>query len=408
MIEKNKIQRLTPEDKLFMIYNTNCFSLPTSSTIQFYEEAWKNDIDTFISPDKIINHINKRDNTIGYNKLVSVSLYKLNKEVSNDILNKLKKIVNLPCETKENIQDIIYMIGIIEKIIDNNHIFHEDTYKQSLIKYIFTELLPWKLQAHEIILKLNTDIIPKDETLKEFYYKNLRFIINEIMEEHPSYNKMSILLYQLLSYLNINDKSNSLFGILINIIKVLFNYNPKILSDSVVSLLDGNMDILSAIDNISDNNSDIFKNIISNTKRQLEENYEKNKISTSFNDKVLCIGDQVFDNGEISLSRLMVELDMLSEESLKDYIGEIKSTTFNIPENDIGYLKLKENIPVCKVMTPKSFYTIIRYDNKSYLLFKILGDNKCYGISFPSVFGGERKVVVFEIPKEYEYQMVTK
>jgi hypothetical protein len=51
------------------------------------------------------------------------------------------------------------------------------------------------------------------------------------------------------------------------------------------------------------------------------------------------------------------------------------------------------------------FYTLTRYEDKSYLLFKIMGDSKCYGISFPSEYGGGRKVVMFNMPTDYEYAM---
>lgn len=411
MIEN--IERLSPNDKLYMLYNKNSFSLPTISSINYKEEEWNIEIKTHISP-AIIDKMIKDSVTVTEEALETVTTFEKDVYFQSRVRKILQGIANMPCETKENIRDILAIFGTLLKFIDDNHqiVPSWNGYKFGIIKYFLSVLLPWKLNAHEILVSISTDCIPNDNTLKDFYLKTLRYILQEMVLEKSSYEKMAVIIYQIYSYLEINNVESQILKVLVDSASSFYGYDSNHLMNFTLSLIREDNDALTMISNIglSDQKRTSFSSIIiSNTKRQLEERYDKNKISTRINNGGLCVGDDVFDNGTISVSRLITELDMLSEDNLKDYIGENKLTSFTIPENDIGYLKLKEKLPVCKVMTKENgFYTLVRYDDKSYLLFKISGDSKCYGISFPSDFGGGRKVVVFEIPTDYEYMMSLK
>ena len=405
------IDKLTRDEKLFMIYNKNCFSLPTVSSINFNEDEWKKDIEINIHPDIIKRMV---DDTNNINNIQTIQRVCRSTDVEYcgpAVCKVLKTITEMPCETKENIIDIISVFGSILKIIKDNekNIPSWRVYRFGIVKYFFFVLLPWKLKAHEILVHNNTDCLPEDKYLQEFYNKTLRLIILEMVSNKSTYEKIAVLIYLICKYLNIDENTLSVKA-LVESMCWMHNYTYDQLMSLVVSLLKETTDSLNIIDNLSDTlNTKMSEIIISDARRTLETNYQKNIVSDKIRNDGVCIGDNVFDNGVISLSKLLMELDMLSEDRLKDYIGENKMTSFSIPENDIGYLKLREQLPICKVMTKESdFYTLTRYEDKSYLLFKISGDSKCYGISFPSIYGGGRQVVVFEIPTNYEYMMTMK
>lgn len=404
MIEN--IDRLSYEDKLFMIHNPKCFSLPTASTIGFKRDTWMEEIEVRLHPDVINNMIKDCNNVCGLSTVSYVTRGKMPDYIENSVTNKMMQIVDMPCETKENITDILSMVGYILNVI-NDSLRDYKEYKLGVVKYFLERLLMWKLQAHEIYVKTNTDVIPNDTLLKDYYLKTLRYLILELTSHRSTYEKASVVLYQICKYLNMDSKSSQL-KILADMISTVHPYlEYEELMGATALLLNETIDSLAAINNITDENAtNISTMLISNTKRSIEDNYEKNKVSAKLNNGGLCVGDNVFDDGVIMASKLLMELEMLSEDRLKDYIGENKIPSFIIPENDIGYIRLKEKLPICKVMTKESgFYTLTRYEEKTYLLFKISGDPNCYGISFPSDFGGRRKVVVFDIPTNYEYVM---
>lgn len=404
-----RFDRLSLEDKLYMIYNKKSFSLPTIAKINFNEEEWMKEIETHIHPEKIKKVINEHKTSCNMDTIKNVTITKKDNptHLEMNISNKLFQIVDMACETKENIKDILYIFDNIITIIDNNsNVFPEYSgYKGEIVKYFYTVLLTLKLRAHEILVKTNSDNLPADRMLQDFYLKTLRHIIQEIYTmDSKSDKKMAILVYQLCKYLDI-DISSLLKRSIINSICSIHKFNPDQLMITVDSLLEEDTDSLTILDELREEDSTMFHNIFKDVKRTIEENYEKNKISSKLSNGGLVIGDAVFDNEGITAARLMIELEMLNKDRLKDYIGN-KITSFTIPENDIGYLRLKEKLPVCKIMTKENgFYTLTKYNDKTLLLFKIYGDKNCYGISFPSDFMGERKVVVFDIPTNYEYIM---
>ena len=404
------IDKLTRDEKLFMIHNKNCFSLPTVSSINFNEDKWKKDIEINIHPDIIKRMIDDTNSINSIQTIARVGRYPGDGLTETQIRSVLKTLINMPTETIENVKDTLSVFGTIFKIInESGRTSISDMYVKGIVKYFFSVLLPWKLRAHEIWVNTCNDCIPNDDYLKEFYRKTVRLVLQEMTEGKSSYGKMAIHIYQLCKYLNIDNESH-LKHVLVLSMNKLHGYDYSELNSLVRSLLKETVDSLNIIDSLSDTiNTKMSEVIVSDARRTIETNYQKNIISDKIRNDGVCIGDNVFDNGVISLSKLLMELDMLSEDRLKDYIGENKMTSFSIPENDIGYLKLREQLPICKVMTKDSnFYTLTRYEDKSYLLFKISGDSKCYGISFPSIYGGGRQVVVFDIPTNYEYMMTMK
>lgn len=404
MIEN--IDRLSYKDKLFMIHNPNCFSLPTISTIHFNREKWMEEIEVHLHPDVIKNMINAGNSICSIPVISSIIKGKLPSFIEDKVTNKMVEVAYMPCETRENISDIISVFGYVLRLIDSSNVPYLEEYKRSIVKYVFDRLLPWKLQAHEIYVRTNTSTITADKILQEYSMNTLRWLFKEMIVYKYSYEKISVVLYQICKYLDRDEKSTFL-KVMATCMNILYNYDFDKLMDTTVNLLKESVDALTIINNINEiNSTEISHIILTSAKDMIEHNYERNKISTRINNGGLCVGDDVFDNGAISASRLLIELDMINEDRIKDYIGENKNITFTIPENDIGYLRLKQQLPICKVMTREDgFYTLSRYEDKSYLLFKIIGDSKCYGISFPSEFGGQRKVVMFDIPTQYEYVM---
>jgi hypothetical protein len=186
----------------------------------------------------------------------------------------------------------------------------------------------------------------------------------------------------------------------------LDNLDSVELSKLVVQLLKGDVSAMTILDNIKDETiSNWSTNIIDTGKRYLSNNYEKNKICDRINHGGLVIGDDVL-NHTISLAELVIELDKLSTEHIKDYVGEQSMIDFSTTERQIGYLKSHEGLPVTKILMPSGqFYTLTKYKDETYLLFTISGKHELYGISFPAGFRGSRKLVVFEIPENLDYKL---
>ena len=114
------IDKLTRDDKLFMLYNKNCFSLPTVSSINYNEDEWKKDIEINIHPDIIKRMIDDTNNITSIQTIGSVSKYSGDNTIEPTVCNVLKTLTEMPCETKENIIDVISVFGSILKIINDN------------------------------------------------------------------------------------------------------------------------------------------------------------------------------------------------------------------------------------------------------------------------------------------------
>ena len=407
-----QIAKLTYEEKLYMILNKHSFNIPSISIISSESEKWIDEIKTHVSPD-VIEEYKKTSTSIYLRKRYStINKEQANEEIINIIDSNLYNISIMPSETKENITDIFFIISsLLMKLSERERALSIDLSldKRLICEYLFTTLLPWKVRAHEITVKSNSSISDKDNQLNDYYTKTLRCLFKELVLHGSNINYCTVIIYQIINYLNPEDKDR-FRDRLTFIVSVFLSINKEQIDESIAKINNNDENTLQFINQceIQDKeNNSCLTDIISNVRKSIEENYSKDRISDRVSGRGLAIGDDVFDNGSITLSSLIRELDELNEDRLKDYIGENKSISYSIPENDIGYLKTREKVPVCKVITKDdTIYSITRYNDSSYLLFKIVGDdNKCYGISFPSGYGGERHIAIFELPNNYQYIM---
>ena len=147
---------------------------------------------------------------------------------------------------------------------------------------------------------------------------------------------------------------------------------------------------------------DYASNLLNFSKRKMEDNYIKDKICKEVNNQSLCIGDDVFpDHEPMNVGNLLIELEKLTDDEIKNYIGEDKTIIYTLDENDLSYIKNNLSSPVCKVLRKgEGFSTMAKINNLSVLLFKVYGDPVVYGISFPASNGGIRKLIQVTIPSK--------
>lgn len=403
------VKNLAIEDKAFMVQNPAFFSLPTRATINFNMNEWENEVKSSMSS-KLLKE--EEDRKRKYMDAITTVAGKTNNE--DTVLNFSRlyhTIWEAPCETKEDIKNILLLfnnqltqfkskkdVSIISIDIS------KDTYIKLQIKY-FLKLLQFKLKAHEISTFYSGDIRPSGVSINDFTYTILRNLIDELVASKDE-NCSALVIYLILQYLHMDNK-DFYSEIFTTMCKYISNLDPRRLSRIITKIDEGGCDSLKVIEQVDGMKCTPYSNIIQKEgKRIIGENFKKNKVSDIFRNGDLCIGDVVFDDNETSLENLITEITKLNTDVIKDYIGENKIINFRIDEKEVGYLKLKEKLPICKVLLKNGgFYTLTKYENMSYLLFKLYNDNKCYGISFPAEFKGSRKIVIFDVPEDRDYKL---
>lgn len=387
MIEN--IEALKPKDKLFMIYNRSSFSYPTQTVIDMHREEWLRDIDAYITRD--------------LKEQMATSSRNMYESINERMMSFYKDIANLPSETKENISDLIMGFMTAFNKLMKDHSIQE--YVKNEIDYFFGKVLLRKITAHEIMMQTSFITKPNNEHQYIFSYACLRHLIEEFNHKY-NIEYTAVVIYLITSYLKM-ENSKVFADFLVNIAAIRFDYDRERLATLVSQMLSGDVTALKTIDTVTDvkNISNWSNDIVGMGKNILIGNYEKNKVCDRLNHGGLCIGDNCFPES-MHLNELVIELDKLSIDTIKDYVSENQTISFGIDERTVGYLKVREGLPICKVLMPKTgFYTITKYQDVTYLLFTLYGDQKIYGISFPSGFQGVRKLVMFEIPKNLDYKL---
>ncbi len=408
----NNIDRLTNYDKLIMIMRRTSFSYPTRTTIDFYKSIWLDEIKIKIGEKEILQEEN--ETVTCWDKIyMNCKCDQLPTYITSMSTKLFQDIYQMPCETKENIADLICVFGSYLKKIefDNNIKTINPEYIINMINTFFNLALRHKLSAHIIMNKNSTDIMVEDPNRATFFYEQFTILIDELLS-FTCNEYSSLIIYMMVSYLG-SENNKKLINALVESKCIMFYIKAEPIFTFLDELIKGDTTALQIIDRVGDgsiDNSHIHTNIwssfvIDHAKRCLEENYEKNKVCNVINHGGIAIGDNVFDD-DVNLNELVIELNKLSIDYIKDYIGQNRIISFKIEPKYIGYIKVREKLDICKVLMPKSgFYTIIRHNDITYLLFTLYGDNNLYGISFPSGFKGVRKLITFEIPANLDYKL---
>ena len=402
MIEN--MERLLPEHKLFMIFNTDSFSNSTKVSIDFYRSSWYQELEETQSVNTILE-MEKNSIALWNNIFIHTEDFNIPKEVSVFMDRFFKEVKSMPSETKEQMKEIIlYFRYAFDFLMENKvHFTKNPEYFKKQIELFFKKALPSKVTAFEIMHSLNEDIRPADENKYLFYSKELRILIEEFMM-NTSVPYSAFVIYLICKLLDSEGKG--LYNILVDSKSAMFDMGHDELEKCVISLLNGDTSAMNMIDLVKDEDiSQWTKNIIETGKNLLTRNYEKKKICDRINHGGLVIGDNVF-NDKVSINELIIELDKLSKDHIKDYIGENHMIDFFIDERQSGFIKENKKLPLCKVLMPDGkFFTIIKYNSESYLLFTVSGDTSLYGISFPSGYQGNRKLIKFEIAYNLDYKL---
>lgn len=418
---------LSVEDKLFMICNQSCFSMPTISKINFYKQKWLETIGDEKFQEAYREYLNIQNKLFLDFKSICDEIKDEGLHHSLMEINKYLCGKNMPMESDEDVRRFItYIFSEYVSIKPKMSTANIDDTAQVIRKafsFFLCKVFNWKIRAYEIISKANDDVRPEDDHFYEFIVKNIRICMNELLENtHKSSAYVALLIYLLQEKLGF-IKTDTDLNIFLELTGVLSNvsiFNISKYQDEIVKnyhdLVKGNATALDLINTLKDYQISSFTDdIIKRGKSVLTRSYENKKTCNQINMNGLYIGDDIIENGsKISLRDLLYNIDLLV--NYPDHIGSyldnanIKRDTdeifFSITENNVGYLKYSEKLPVAKVCTKDgTMYTIISKDGIMYLLFTLPNDGNVYGISFPAGNQDERKLVIFEIPEKVEYRM---
>lgn len=404
MIEK--LNLLSLEDKLFMINNPNSFSLPSRVIINYNTRQWMEDINNGLST-KVIEY--EKEKCAEINEIITQVPTLIDDPDTVDMFSKLfRKIWIMPCESKQDICNIIALFNVYhEKFTKAKLSIAVDKYDKYIKKIIkaFLKILKFKLTAHEIANQSNSDIACGDELLNKYCNSEFKCLVDDFLNS-TDLNHLVIVLYMIYAYLDL-DVVGMGAPTFKPIVRDLHGYGIDEITASLISVDNGDVNAMEMIDNVDVMDTTKFTSfILKSCKRAIEENYRKNKVSDKGVHDELVIGDPVFLNSGITVNNLLVEIAKLNEDSIRNYIGGDKIISYNISEREIGYLKVREELPICKLLDKKgNFYTLTNYDNKSYLLFNVYNSDKLFGLSFPADYAGERKLISIEIPNNLDYKL---
>ena len=261
--------------------------------------------------------------------------------------------------------------------------------------------------ANVIYNKTKSDIQASDKGLNEYLNNINKILFSEIGTTRESYAS-ALVIKDLMDNLHITMKDKSCVEFLLDGKKYYNHEDSSSIKHILEKLLDSKVSALNIIDRVSSSDLGEFGDkLLQFSKRKIEENYIKSKISKEVNNEILCIGDDVFpDHEPINVGNLLIEIDKLSDEEIKNYIGEDKTVIYTLDENDIGYIKNSLKAPLCKVLRKgEKFNTLAKIHGISVLLFKVYGDNTVYGISFPPSNGGIRKLIQVTVPAGKDFTM---
>lgn len=389
---------LSLNDKIYMIYNKKCFTNSTRSFINFNKSEWMSEIESNIPTDKIkeMEESPNKIRSVLFTKLANVGDPESTKKFINNICD------NIFLETPENIVDFLsYTYNTIQHFKKKWKITDNDI--SMIYNVIYSLFIPWKITANVIHNKTLSEIRAADEGLNHYLNNINRLLFKEIgTSREPSAS--AVVIYLLMDNLKLNKNDESVINFLLDGKKYFNKEDSSATKKYLLQLLNGKETALSVIDKVTINNlGEYGDNILKFSKRKIEDNYIKSKISNEVNNETLCIGEDIFpDHEPMNLGFLLVEIDKLNDDSIKSYVGKDAIITYAIDDKEVGYIKKEEKLPVCKILRKeKGFLTLTKMNNISYLLFKIYGDKKLYGISFPSSNGGQRKLMELDIPNNF-------
>lgn len=399
------ISNLSDEHKIYMLYNSKCFSPSVVAKIRFNRPEWEETVGVTLSEDK------KRilENTIVTLRNNFLAKTKPNEKIPEEKIGSLFITLSsdrVIMESDETIYDFMSVcLTHIKRIKKQCNPSNDELGR--VFSAIYDVIIPWKITANIIKKKCDADVRPTDENLFNFSTKINSILFKEMTSRQDEFAS-AIVIYNLLTSLGLTlDDKAAVEFLLMTKEYVCKESSGKIL-DNLKKLFKNDNAALNIIDKVGIDTLGGFGEMILNfSKRKIEDNYKKTKVSEEVGSNTLIIGNDVFDNAETNLSDIIIDLDKLNEEEIKRYVGKEKVISYFLDERENGFLRKEEELPLCKVLRKgMGFITVIRFDDKQYLMFKIQGNPNLFGISFPPGPEGNRMLTKFEVPKRYDYKMI--
>lgn len=263
----------------------------------------------------------------------------------------------------------------------------------------FTDILQFKLTAYKIAAKCcseMTDLVIDDEANAIASLAKLLFV--------REYNLISRIFFikMMGRILEVSDLDRFITSFLPLFQNYMDCYDVSF-QEKKQEVLQDSFDDLSFIMNMNIDeerlNMMLQKDIRTNdTVKKTLTNY------ASFNkNNIIVFGDHRVSDTEFSLLEIAYQLNEVTHDVISDYIGENQLTSFQIPEETIAYLRNVKNYPIAKFyqLEGDTIRTILRTEKTGtcYVLFQLIGDDFCYGLSFPENYDGGRKLIRIPIPK---------
>lgn len=397
------ISNVDDNQKLYMIYNKDtCFSPSVKNKIRFVEEEWREQVTPAQPKERLYAIANTK--SIMYNQFLSYT--QPNEKIPESEVSYLFRNTECIMESDETIYD--FMSVYLSKLKTIKKKFNPTNEEFGrLVGAVYKVIIPWKIGANVIKKKCDTEIRPTDENLWNFHTKINKILFQEVVERQDE-AASALVIYNLLTSLGLTLKDTSAVEFLLLCKSYVCKENSDKILSNLKKLFKNENESLSLLDKISIDSLGGFGEMILNfSKRKMEDNYKKSKVSEELNSSNLMIGNDVFDNTETNLSDIIMDLDKLNEEEIKRYVGKGKMISYFLDERENGYLRKELKVPMCKVLRKGiGFLTVISDDEKKYLMFKIQGNNKLFGISFPPGTEGNRMLTKFEIPEKYDYKLI--
>lgn len=420
----NKNTYLTDSDKIELITFMENFSLPDKIFITTSMYEWVENIDANIESERsglsksVVGSDKKYFIDNPYKRIIM--MINTMKFDSNDSKEDLINILNMPASTCEQIGDILF--------VSSNYAKKYCKENKELLYFLVFTILEYKFEGFGIYNKHCSDVRPSDEFEYIFSYnkpfiilKTFKLLFSMPENQRDCVCRMAaILIYLLAMTFDTNPfEFSSLFT------ELFFNEDMKNKIMEYLSKLNGGENI-SILDISNEIQSLWTPNILSELDRLYDINKKKNDpiIENNIKDELsiktkcdnLFFGDNIIDSDK--LDEFAYKIFQITEEFIKRYVGKDKNVSFDMTEFDAGYIlyNYNKNIKICTLLKyPAESTSSFRYmikkpsinDDEIYLLFKIDGDNKLYGISVNSLDNkNTRRIISFNPSLDYKYRIV--
>lgn len=427
-------ERLSAEDKLFMLLNKPQFDSQIRVSLYVAHTEWEREIRKDLTSTEIENMETKRN--ILLKDIENTPKEHANADISKDVeesfFNIYKTIFMEILVNKEDLyEQIINFIKLCKKICNKNYAYKK--YIKYQLIFFFNKLIPFKAHFLDIYNIIdNGELVPSHETYLYYFtmYGNCikpLLTSEDVSKAVKDATEVLPLIVYYLYLLFIDDKTEESFNQFIE----YFIDNIGYFANSYYIIWCNKHDIVSVIKKLYDDGSvlsypylskdNIFVPTINNDDNEKNKinNYVTNEyVNITINNKdkepVCLIGDNIFntEDGDYISYYVRSKILSLDKSDIADFVPINNKDLYILTENEMGLLKKREGIKLAKIIdfnNRKNSRVIGNYKGDLYLFIKPLRNNKIYGIGLESSFNDNgyplRKVFLTTVHNNVRYEV---